>query len=168
MRYEQGNDISWTALARNLGIVMTRSFDQQKGQPLENKIYVFRKQKNWTLKQLSELSGVPFNTVWRIENGYGTGLKNAYKIASVFQTTIYELWDIPPSGMTPTALGRTKTFSPAELRFHRGWVLDQLAELSGVSKATLSHVERGHIPVLENAVRIARAFGVSVYEIWKP
>jgi len=147
---------------------MTHSFDQQKGKPLKNKIHVFRKQKNWTLKKLSELSGVRFNTVWRIENGYGTALKNAYKIARVFQTTIYELWDIPPSGAVSAQSDKTKTLSLAELRFQRGWVLEDLAQFSGVSKTTLFHVEKGHMPALETAVRIARAFGVSVYEIWKP
>lgn len=147
---------------------MTRSVDQQRRQPLKSKIHVYRKQKKWTLKKLSELSGIRFNTVWRIENGYSTALKNAYKIANVLQTTIYELWDIPPSGEIPGASGKTKTFSPAELRYQRGWVLDDLSKLSGVSKTTLFHVEKGHTPALEIAVKIARAFGVSVYDIWKP
>lgn len=141
---------------------------QQRRQLLKSKIYVYRKQKKWTLKKLSELSGIRFNTVWRIESGYGTALKNAYKIASVFQTTIYELWDIPPSGEVPVTPGKTKPLSPAELRSQRGWALDDLSKLSGVSKTTLFHVEQGYTPALEIAVKIARAFGVSVYEIWKP
>ena len=140
---------------------------QQRYQLLTNKIHVYRKEKKWTLKKLAELSGVRFNTVWRIENGYSTALKNAYRIANVFQTTIYDLWDIPPSGDL-VASGKTRTLSPAELRSQRGWVLDDLSKLSGVSKTTLFHVERGHTPALEIAVKIARAFGVSVYNIWKP
>jgi DNA-binding XRE family transcriptional regulator len=29
-------------------------------------------------------------------------------------------------------------------------------------------IEKGQIPKLENAVKIAAALGVSVYQIWKP
>ena len=151
-------------MRRYPGNIMTH---QQRCQLLTNKIHTYRKEKNWTLKKLAELSGVRFNTVWRIENGYSTALKNAYRIANVFQTTIYDLWDIPPSG-DPVASGKNRNLSPVELRTQRGWVLDDLSKLSGVSKTTLFHVEQGHTPALEIAIKIARAFGVSVYEIWKP
>ena len=151
-------------MRRHSGSVMTR---QQRHQLLTNKIYVYRKEKKWTLKKLAALSGVRFNTVWRIENGYSTALRNAYRIANVFQASIYDLWDIPPSG-DPVASGKTRNASPLELRIQRGWVLDDLSRLSGVSKTTLFHVEQGHTPALEIAVKIARAFGVSVYDIWKP
>src|SRR6266404_4057472 len=72
--------------------------DRQRDHPLKGKIYEFRKRNKWTLKDLSRLSGIPFNTVWRMEQGYGTALRNAYKLADAFQLTIYELWNIPPSG----------------------------------------------------------------------
>jgi transcriptional regulator with XRE-family HTH domain len=131
-----------------------------------SKIYEVRKQNNWTLKQLSELSGVPFNTIWRMENGYGTALRNAYKVANVLQTTIYALWDIPTSAVSLEVPGRS--LSVSDLRSRRGWNLDELARLSGVSKTTIFHLEKGHTPTLENAVKIATALGVSVYQIWKP
>jgi DNA-binding XRE family transcriptional regulator len=43
-----------------------------------------------------------------------------------------------------------------------------LAELSGVSKTTLCQIEKGHMPSLKNAVRIAAALDLSVYQIWNP
>ena len=125
-------------------------------------------QNNWSLKKLSELSGIPVNTVWRMEREYGVTLRNAYKIAGTFQLTIYELWSIPSSGAVGPKLkaGKLTTETVHELRLKRRWRLHDLAEVSGVSKATLVHVENGHIPTLRNAVRIAAALGVSVYQIW--
>jgi transcriptional regulator with XRE-family HTH domain len=50
----------------------------------------------------------------------------------------------------------------------RHWRLRDLAQVSGVSKATLTYIEGGHIPTLRNAIRIATALDVSVYQIWSP
>lgn len=130
--------------------------DRQRDHPLKSKIYDFRKRNKWTLKELSRLSGVPFNTVWRMERGHGTTLRTAYKVASAFQLTIYEMWSIPPSGDAPDTHWKDVS-SVAELRLQRGWRLHDLSELSGVSKTTLFHIEKGHMPTLKNAVRIAAA-----------
>lgn len=102
-----------------------------------------------------------------MERGYGVSLRNAYKVAGAFQLTIYELWSIPSTGSTGNASEiRPKTVR--ELRMQRHWRLRDLAEVSGVSKTTLTYIEAGHIPTLRNAVRIATALGVSVYQIWRP
>ena len=53
-----------------------------------------------------------------------------------------------------------------QLRKRRGWTLDQLAELSGVSRSMLSQVERGAAnPTLSVAFRIATAFGLSLGDL---
>jgi transcriptional regulator with XRE-family HTH domain len=135
--------------------------------PLRSKIHELRKQKKWSLKHLAALSGVPYNTIWRMERGYGTALTNAYRVAAAFHLTVYELWSIPPSGIIPVP-NETDVSSVAELRLKRGWRLRDLVELSRVPTTTLFAIEKGQIPKLENGVRIAAALGVSVYQIWKP
>ena len=102
-----------------------------------------------------------------MERGSGTAVTNAYKVAAAFQLTVYELWSIPPSGTIPVP-SEADISSVTELRLKRRWRLCDLVELSGVPTTTLFAIEKGQIPKLENAVRIAAALGVSVYQIWKP
>lgn len=135
--------------------------------PLRSKIYELRKERKWTLKHLSALSGVPYNTIWRMERGSGTSVTNAYKVAAAFQLTVYELWSISPVGTIPLP-NEADVSSVTELRLTRGWRLRDLAELSRIPTTTLFAIEKGQIPKLEIAVRIAAALGVSVYQIWKP
>ncbi len=53
-----------------------------------------------------------------------------------------------------------------QLRKRRSWTLEQLAELSGVSRSMLSQVERGAAnPTLAVAFRIATAFGLSLGDL---
>ncbi|MFK7769607.1 MAG: helix-turn-helix domain-containing protein [Mariniblastus sp.] len=53
-----------------------------------------------------------------------------------------------------------------ELRKSKGWTLEQLASLSGVSRSMISQVERGSAnPTLAVAFRIAQAFGVSLADL---
>lgn len=88
-------------------------------------------------------------------------------MAKVFGVTIYDLWNFVPA----RSVGAQRDQRPAslrKLRLERRWRLSDLAAVSGVSKATLFHVEAGHTPTLENAVKIAAALGVSVYQIWGP
>jgi transcriptional regulator with XRE-family HTH domain len=141
--------------------------EQHTERPLRSKIYDLRKERKWTLKKLSALSGVPYNTIWRMEGGSGTAVTNAYKVAAAFQLTVYELWPIPPNSTIP-ASNAADVSSVTELRLKRGWRLRDLAELSRIPTTTLFAIEKGQIPKLENAVRIAAALGVSVYQIWKP
>jgi transcriptional regulator with XRE-family HTH domain len=52
------------------------------------------------------------------------------------------------------------------LRKAKGWTLEQLASLSGVSRSMLSQIERGAAnPTLAVAFRIAQAFGASLAEL---
>jgi transcriptional regulator with XRE-family HTH domain len=134
---------------------------------LQSNIYEFRKRSKWTLRHLSQLSGIPVNTVWRMERGYGVTLRNAFRIAGAFGVTVYDLWNFTLGGSA--AARRSKDFvSVRQLRLEHQWRLSDLAKIAGVSKATLFGVETGHTPTLENAFRIAAALGVSVYEIWNP
>ncbi len=49
----------------------------------------------------------------------------------------------------------------SELRKSRKWSLDQLADLSGISRATLSRMEKGDVsPTAENLGRLCSAFGL--------
>ena len=132
---------------------------------MQSKIYEFRKRKHWTLEKLSQLTGIPVNTVWRMERGYGVTLKNAFIMAQIFEVTVYDLWDIVPAGIPPRIAG--PVHSIRKLRRNRRWALDDLAKASGVSKSTLSVAESGHTPTLENAAKIAASLGVSIYQIWK-
>jgi transcriptional regulator with XRE-family HTH domain len=53
-----------------------------------------------------------------------------------------------------------------ELRKQRHWTLQQLADISGVSRSMLSQIERGQVnPTLAVTFRIARAFGRSLAEL---
>lgn len=53
-----------------------------------------------------------------------------------------------------------------EMRKKRGWTLEQLASLSGVSRSMLSQIERGGAnPTLGVAYRIAQAFGLSLGDL---
>lgn len=53
-----------------------------------------------------------------------------------------------------------------ELRKQKGWTLEQLAALSGVSRSMLSQIERGHAnPTLGVAFRVAHAFGLSLGDL---
>lgn len=52
------------------------------------------------------------------------------------------------------------------MRRERGWTLEQLASLSGVSRSMLSEIERGGAnPTLGVAFRIAQAFGLSLGDL---
>jgi transcriptional regulator with XRE-family HTH domain len=52
------------------------------------------------------------------------------------------------------------------MRRERGWTLEQLASLSGVSRSMLSEIERGAAnPTLGVAFRIAQAFGLSLGDL---
>ncbi|MGC1274385.1 MAG: XRE family transcriptional regulator [Planctomycetaceae bacterium] len=56
-----------------------------------------------------------------------------------------------------------------ELRAERGWSLDVLSKACGVSRSMLSEIERERAnPTLGVAVRIARAFGLSLGELIEP
>ena len=53
-----------------------------------------------------------------------------------------------------------------QMRKRKGWTLDQLASMCGVSRSMLSQVERGAAnPTLSVAFRIARAFGITLGEL---
>lgn len=53
-----------------------------------------------------------------------------------------------------------------KLRADQGWSLDALSMSSGVSRSMLSQIERGRAnPTLAVAVRIARAYGLSLAEL---
>jgi transcriptional regulator with XRE-family HTH domain len=63
-----------------------------------NAIRELRKKKNWTIRELADISGVPYKVLWRMERGDDPKLKHAYKVANAFQLTVYKVWRIPPSG----------------------------------------------------------------------
>jgi DNA-binding XRE family transcriptional regulator len=105
-----------------------------------------------------------------MEGGNGTTLRNALRIAGAFQLSVYEIWETPPRSETDSK-NRRGANGPAltvhGLRAKQGWRLYDLANVSGVSMSTVASVEKGRLPTLNNALRIAAAFGVSVHEIWR-
>lgn len=53
-----------------------------------------------------------------------------------------------------------------ELRNARGWTLEQLAKVSGVSRSMLSQIERQQVnPTFHVAYRVAQAFGMSLGQL---
>ena len=147
-------------------IVGASRFDGSTECPLKNRIHDFRKQNRWTLKKLAKVSGIPHNTIWRMEQGRGTKLDNAYKVATAFHITVYELY---PALSTDTisVVKRGDVHSVRDLRLKRNWGLRELAEASGVSSTTLCYVEKGYVPKVDKAIKIAAALDVSVYQIWR-
>lgn len=62
------------------------------------------------------------------------------------------------SDLTPQLAGRLK-----ELRLERNWSLDQLAHLSGVSRATLSRLENAEVsPTASVLGKVCAAYGVTL------
>jgi len=75
-----------------------------------------------------------------------------------------------PSSVSPAdgsdAVSRELCRRVRELRAERGWSLDVLSKTCGVSRSMLSEIERERAnPTLGVAVRIARAFGLSLGEL---
>lgn len=134
---------------------------------VKNNIHDLRKRNKWTLKKLAKVAGIPYNTVYRMEQGLGARLENAYKVAAALQVTVYDLYPILPTKSVPVAKDGEQ-HSVHELRMKRDWPVRQLAKASGVALSTLSNVEKGFPPKVDKAIRIAAALGVSVYQIWKP
>jgi transcriptional regulator with XRE-family HTH domain len=137
---------------------------------VRNRIRQLRREHQWTLRRLSQLSGVPLNTICRMESGGGATLRNALRIADAFQLSVYEVWETSSPSDTKPKNNRRSANAPAltvhELREERGWRLYDVSSVSGVSITTVASVEKGHLPTLSNALRIAAALGVSVHEIW--
>jgi len=142
----------------------------QREHALKNKIYEFRQQNKCELKDLAEFSGVSLPTLWRMEKGHGTSLKNAFKVADAFRVTIYDVWCIPVSNVPSHTIAPKlpAAGTDRQLRRQYRWRLHDLAKLAHVSKTTLAKIERGHIPTFKHAVRIAEALDVSVYHLWGP
>jgi transcriptional regulator with XRE-family HTH domain len=127
----------------------------------------FRKQRKWTLKKLSKMSGVSISSIWHMEAGNSPKLANAYKVARALEATVYKLWNVPLGGQALRS-AKTEALTVHELRKKHGWSLDTFSELSGVSRTTLHEVEEGRIPTLEVAFRIATLLHISVYQLWNP
>jgi transcriptional regulator with XRE-family HTH domain len=65
----------------------------------------------------------------------------------------------PPAEVSLELITRRMCERLRQLRRQRGWTLEQLASVSGVSRSMLSQIERGRAnPTLAVAYRIARAF----------
>jgi putative transcriptional regulator len=65
--------------------------------------------------------------------------------------------------MTPIVLNRVK-----DLRHHKGWTQQQLAEAVGVSRQSINSIEcNRYVPSLPLALSFARVFGCTTDEIFK-
>lgn len=68
--------------------------------------------------------------------------------------------------MPPEAIGEFVGRRVKKLRNDRDWSLEELAQISGVSRSMLSEIERERAnPTLTVTFRIARAFGLSLQEL---
>ncbi|TDU66619.1 XRE family transcriptional regulator [Prosthecobacter fusiformis] len=72
----------------------------------------------------------------------------------------------PLKEMAPEEIGEFVGRRVKKLRTDRGWSLEELAQVSGVSRSMLSEIERERAnPTLTVTFRIARAFGLSLQEL---
>ncbi|WP_066639191.1 helix-turn-helix transcriptional regulator [Desulfolucanica intricata] len=55
-----------------------------------------------------------------------------------------------------------------QARKERGFTQEQAAAVIGINRSTYAHCERGRIPCLETALKIAQALNKSVEEIFLP
>lgn len=68
--------------------------------------------------------------------------------------------------MPPEAIGEFVGRKVKKLRTARGWSLEELAQISGVSRSMLSEIERERAnPTLTVTFRIARAFGMTLQDL---
>jgi transcriptional regulator with XRE-family HTH domain len=71
-----------------------------------------------------------------------------------------------PVESSPEAINENLGKRVKKLRGDRGWSLEELASVSGVSRSMLSEIEREKAnPTLTVTFRIARAFGLSLQEL---
>ncbi len=71
-----------------------------------------------------------------------------------------------PSESSPEAINENLGRRVKKLRGDRGWSLEELANVSGVSRSMLSEIEREKAnPTLTVTFRIARAFGLTLQEL---
>lgn len=72
----------------------------------------------------------------------------------------------PESGTTADAITSQLGTRVKQLRGERGWSLEELARVSGVSRSMLSQIERRRAnPTLTVALRIAHALGIDLTEL---
>jgi transcriptional regulator with XRE-family HTH domain len=72
----------------------------------------------------------------------------------------------PENEMPPEAIGEFVGRKVKKLRTGRGWSLEELAQVSGVSRSMLSEIERERAnPTLTVTFRIARAFGMTLQDL---
>lgn len=57
-------------------------------------------------------------------------------------------------------------FNPREMREKQGVSLRDAAKAAGISAATLSRVERGHVPDLLNALKLSEFYGYPLTVLW--
>ncbi len=73
---------------------------------------------------------------------------------------------MPDADRSPNAVHELISRRVRTRRKAKGWTLDQLASLSGVSRSMLSQIERGEAnPTLGVAYKIAQALGISLGEL---
>lgn len=63
---------------------------------MENKLWIYRKQKNMSLKELSRYTGISVSELNAIENGFTNDilLSNAIRLSKALHVDIYELFCI--------------------------------------------------------------------------
>lgn len=132
---------------------------------LTNRIRELRRERKWTLLRLSTKSGISVRILHRIEHGGIPKLAMALQLAHVFKLTVYEIWCIPTPPTAEVTHPGFERIRVAALRQARNLSIADLATLAGIRKATLYEFERGWLPNLHNALRVAAALQVSVHEL---
>lgn len=127
----------------------------------ENRLEQLMKQNNYTLKKVSNDTGIPVTTLSGYKKNLRTPKKgNAIKLADYFGVSIPYLLGVDDE---PTNNNLTDSNIFSKLVIEKGKTLKEISEETGIGYSTIGNYNQGsRIPKSENAYILADYFGVSV------
>lgn len=140
---------------------MEKSMNELLFGKTENRLEQLMKQNNYTLKKVSNDTGIPVTTLSGYKKNLRTPKKgNAIKLADYFGVSIPYLLGVDDE---PTNNDLTDNNIFSKLVIEKGKTLKEISEETGIGYSTIGNYNQGsRIPKTENAFILADYFGVSV------
>lgn len=140
---------------------MAKSMNELLFGKTENRLEQLMKQNNYTLKKVSNDTGIPVTTLSGYKKNLRTPKKgNAIKLADYFGVSIPYLLGVDDE---PTNNNLTDSNIFSKLVIEKGKTLKEISEETGIGYSTIGNYNQGsRIPKSENAYILADYFGVSV------
>lgn len=117
--------------------------------------------------QLAERANVSVTTVSHAERGRGVMKQTVDALAAVLgdevRDTVTVASGIRP--LRPVKAGEDAVRPVLRARFDRGWSRKEAARQLGVHEDVLMRLEEGHSVQPSNALKVARAYGLDVFEL---